>query len=90
MRLPVDKNGQVIIKELERRLRDCINMGNKIGCIILNGGTTNEIIIDPIKEVVSLRDRLVKEYSLDYVPHIHVDAVIGWAWLFLSIMTLKK
>lgn len=90
MRLPVDKNGQVIIKELERRLRDCINMGNKIGCIILNGGTTNEIIIDPIKEVVSLRDRLVKEYSLDYVPHIHVDAVIGWAWLFFKYYDFKK
>ncbi|MCK5685943.1 aspartate aminotransferase family protein, partial [bacterium] len=25
-------------------------------------------------------DRLVKEYELDYTPHVHADAVIGWAW----------
>jgi glutamate/tyrosine decarboxylase-like PLP-dependent enzyme len=27
-----------------------------------------------------LRDCLVDEYELDYVPHVHADAVIGWAW----------
>ena len=30
--------------------------------------------------IADLRDRLVKEYDLDYRPHIHADAVIGWAW----------
>ena len=84
LRLPVNKSGQVIVEELENQLRDCINKGNKIGCIILNGGTTNEIIIDPIKKIVNLRDKLVKEYNLDYIPHIHVDAVIGWVWLFFK------
>lgn len=81
-RLSVDENGQVNINELEEQLRSCMENDIKIGCIILNGGTTNEIIIDPIKNVVDLRDKLIKEYKLDYVPHIHVDAVIGWAWLF--------
>lgn len=90
MILPVDKNGQLVIKELERQLRDCINTNKKIGCIILNGGTTNEIIIDPIKKVVDLRDKLVKEYNLDYIPHIHVDAVIGWAWLFFKDYDFEK
>ena len=28
----------------------------------------------------ALRDELVREFSLDYTPHIHADAVIGWAW----------
>jgi len=88
-RIPVDKNGQIIIEELEIKLRKCITEGIKIGCIILNGGTTNEIIIDPIKKVVNLRDKLVKEYNLDYVPHIHVDAVIGWAWLFFKYYDFK-
>ena len=27
-----------------------------------------------------VRERLVREYQLDYTPHIHADAVIGWAW----------
>ena len=26
------------------------------------------------------RDNLVREFELDYTPHIHADAVIGWAW----------
>lgn len=90
LRLPVNKSGQVIVEELENQLRDCINKGNKIGCIILNGGTTNEIIIDPIKKVVNLRDKLVKEYNLDYIPHIHVDAVIGWVWLFFKYYDFEK
>lgn len=89
-RLPVLENGQVNIKELETQLRNCIEKNIKIGCIILNGGTTNEIIIDPIKKIVDLRDNLVKEYNLDYVPQIHVDAVIGWAWLFFKYYDFKK
>lgn len=82
IKILVDKNGQVNVIDLEKCLRDSIEKGNKIACIILNGGTTNEIIIDPIKEVVVMRDKIVKDYCLDYIPHIHVDSVIGWAWLF--------
>ena len=89
-RLSVDENGQVNIKELEKQLRICMEKDIKIGCIILNGGTTNEIIIDPIKKVVDLRDKLVKEYNLDYVPQIHVDAVIGWAWLFFKYYNFEE
>ena len=89
-RLPVDKSGQLNIEVLEKELRMCLKEKKKIGCIILNGGTTNEIIIDPIKKVVDLRDRLVKEYNLDYIPHIHVDAVIGWAWLFFKYYNFEK
>jgi L-2,4-diaminobutyrate decarboxylase len=29
---------------------------------------------------VAMRDRLTKELKLDYRPHVHADAVIGWAW----------
>lgn len=90
MRLPVDKNGQLVVEELEKQLRNCIYNGDKIGCIILNGGTTNEMIIDPIKKVVDLRNKIVKEYNLKYVPHIHVDSVIGWAWLFFKDYDFDK
>ena len=89
-RLPVDENGQLVIEELKKQLISCIKQNKKIGCIILNGGTTNEIIIDPIKKVVDLRDELVKEYKLNYIPHIHVDAVIGWAWLFFKYYDFDK
>lgn len=89
-KIPVNKNGQVELNVLEDTLRSAIEENKVIACIIVNGGTTNEIIIDPIKEVVDLRDRLVKEYNLNYIPHIHVDAVIGWAWLFFKYYDFDK
>lgn len=83
-RIGVNKDGTVDLKQLEIVLRENIKKGVKIGCIFVNGGTTNEIVVDPIKKVVNLRNKLVAEYNLDYKPHIHVDSVIGWAWLFFN------
>ena len=28
-----------------------------------------------------MREGLVKDYQLDYSPHLHADAVLGWAYL---------
>ncbi len=84
LRLPTSESGQVDLKELEFTLRENLSNGVKIAAIILNGGTTNEVIVDPIKEVVDMRDKLVVEYGLDYIPHVHIDSVIGWAWLFFK------
>jgi len=36
--------------------------------------------IDDIAAIIALRDRLVAEFRLPYVPHVHADAVIGWVW----------
>lgn len=90
IRLKTNESGQIDIDDMEECMRTQIENNNKIACIILNGGTTNEIIIDPIKKVVDLRNRLVKEYKLNYIPHIHVDAVIGWAWLFFKKYDFKN
>jgi len=43
-------------------------------------GTTDAFGIDDLAAIHALRDRLVEEYKLAYCPHIHADAVIGWAW----------
>jgi L-2,4-diaminobutyrate decarboxylase len=43
-------------------------------------GTTDAFGIDNLKFIANLRDRLVAEYCLGDRPHIHADAVIGWAW----------
>ena len=40
----------------------------------------NQIRLDDLAGLVRVRDALVTEYRLDYVPHVHADAVIGWAW----------
>jgi len=51
-----------------------------VAAIIPTIGTTDAFGIDDLAAIVRLRDDLVIEYALDYVPHIHADAVIGWAW----------
>ena len=58
--------------------------------MILNGGTTIQLTVDPIHEAVDMRDRIVEKYGLDYEPHIHADAVIGWAWLFFKDYDFEK
>lgn len=68
--------------DAESKARQIITEGNLLATIIVNGGTTYNHTIDDIKAFMDLRDRLVKDFRLDYKPHIHVDSVIGWAWLF--------
>ncbi len=82
--IPVCEDGRIDMQMLERIVYKNLKEGKKLACIMLNGGTTNENLVDPIKEVCQFRDRIVKEFGLRYEPHIHVDAVIGWAWLFFS------
>ena len=48
--------------------------------LVATMGTTDAFGVDDLDAIADLRDRLVKEYDLDYRPHIHADAVIGWAW----------
>ena len=43
-------------------------------------GTTDAFGLDDLAGMVRVRDALVRTHGLDYVPHIHADAVIGWAW----------
>ena len=88
--LPTVANGQIDLKMLQATLREKLKNGVRIGCIIINGGTTNEVIIDPIKKIVEIRDNLVSEFQLDYVPHVHVDSVIGWIWLVYKYYDFKK
>jgi glutamate/tyrosine decarboxylase-like PLP-dependent enzyme len=75
---------------MEKAVCARIEKGQKLAGIILNGGTTNEIIVDPIEKVVELREKIIKKYKLNYVPHLHIDSVIGWAWLFFRYYDFKQ
>ncbi len=43
-------------------------------------GSTDAFGIDDLEAMRRLRDDLVEEFKLPYRPHLHADAVIGWAW----------
>ncbi len=78
------------IDDAEKKLRKALSSGQIVSSIILNGGTTYGHVVDDILSFVKLRDRLVKEFSLSYRPHIHVDSVIGWAWLMFKDYDFDK
>jgi L-2,4-diaminobutyrate decarboxylase len=59
-------------------LLSVINENYRVGTIFLEAGSTYEFLMDDIKQVVELRDQLASENMLEYLPHIHVDAVLGW------------
>lgn len=65
---------------LESHARQILKEGGRIAAIIATMGTTDAFGIDDLQAIHELRNRLVDEFQLDYVPHIHADAVIGWAW----------
>lgn len=84
IRLKTDKNTRVDLREMEKAIREAVNEEKKIATIIVSGGTTNDMAVDPISKIVKLRDRLVAELKLNYVPHIHVDTVVAFPWIFFK------
>jgi L-2,4-diaminobutyrate decarboxylase len=77
-------DGSTSLEDFCYLMEHFVTQGKKIGCIYLNGGTSYNHIIDEIKDFAFVRDIIVKKYNLSYSPHIHVDSVIGWFWLFFS------
>jgi glutamate/tyrosine decarboxylase-like PLP-dependent enzyme len=57
-----------------------IEAGFRIAALIATVGTTDHFGVDDVAALAVVRDRLVADYRLDYTPHLHADAVIGWAW----------
>ena len=65
---------------LEGKAREVIQQGKRIAAFVATMGTTDAFGIDDLEAMVALRDRLMEEFDLDYKPHVHADAVIGWGW----------
>ena len=83
-RLKTDGEGRINLEDLEQAIISNVTEGKKIAAIIISGGSTNNMVVDPIAKVVELRDRLKQELNMEYAPHIHVDAVVGFPWIFFK------
>ena len=90
LRIKTDSMGVVDLEELEKNLDEVLSNNKKVATIIINGCTTIQMTIDPIKKIVELRDKMVKKYNLNYIPRVHVDSVIGWVWLFFKGYDFEK
>lgn len=90
IRLGVDENSQVNLDEMEETIRKAVKEKKKIATIIISGGTTNDMVVDPIDDVINLRDKLTEELELEYIPHIHVDTVVAFPWIFFKDYDFEK
>lgn len=73
-------DNSIDIAALEAAARQTIAEGRRIAAIVATMGTTDAFGIDDLAAIHALRQRLVADLGLDYQPHLHADAVIGWAW----------
>lgn len=78
--VPTSLDNAIDLEALEGALREELAAGRKIACILATMGTTDAFGIDDLAGIVEVRDRLAAEFSLPSSPHVHADAVIGWAW----------
>ncbi|MBI4331290.1 MAG: aspartate aminotransferase family protein [Chloroflexi bacterium] len=78
--IPCGRDNAMSLPHLEDYLRRAFRQGEKVAVIMPTIGTTDAFGIDDLPAIVRLCDSLVDEFGLDYKPHIHADAVIGWAW----------
>ena len=78
--VPTHLENDIRLDRLEAAAREALDQGRRIVALVATMGTTDAFGVDDLDAIADLRDRLVKEYDLDYTPHIHADAVIGWAW----------
>ncbi len=73
-------DNSIDLAALEKTARDVIAGGKKIAAFVATMGSTDAFGIDDLRAIDALRRRLADELALDYMPHLHADAVIGWAW----------
>jgi len=78
--IPTTDDNEMDLVRFEQEARTVLAGGKKIAAVIATLGTTDAFGLDDLQGIVSLRDAWVEEFNLDYRPHVHADAVIGWAW----------
>ncbi len=84
IRMKNNASGEVDFDSLINGIEKAILDGKKVACIVLNGGSNFDGVIDPIGRVSEKLVKLKNKYSLDYLPHIHVDSVLGWVYLLFK------
>jgi L-2,4-diaminobutyrate decarboxylase len=88
--IPTDEDNSMLLEEMKQAVFDILDRGEKLGGFICTMGTTDAFGIDNISFIAGLRDHVLKKYNLDYRPHIHADAVIGWAYTVFNDYNFEK
>lgn len=90
IRIKVTKNNKIDVKDFELQLESCFRLQACVPTIMLTMGTTDTFGVDEVRPVYEIRERLCERYNITDVPHIHVDAAIGWSMLFFLKYDFEK
>lgn len=90
VKVPTTDDNEIRIDALGRTMHEVVTAGRRIAGIVATMGTTDAFGLDDLAGMVRMRDELVRLHGLDYVPHIHADAVIGWAWSVFNDYDFEK
>jgi glutamate/tyrosine decarboxylase-like PLP-dependent enzyme len=80
VRVPSHADNAMDVVACEAAARQQLSAGRAIAAIIATVGTTDAFGLDDLAALYAMRERLVADFELPYRPHLHADAVIGWAW----------
>lgn len=80
IRVPTHDDNSIDLAALAEAARSSLRDGRPIAAMIATMGSTDAFGIDDLAGMHELRESLVDEFQLAYPPHLHADAVIGWAW----------
>ncbi len=80
VQVPTTPENEIRTCLFETHLKSLLKEGRKIAAVVATMGTTDAFGLDDLEAMREIVDEAVDEFSLDYRPHLHADAVIGWAW----------
>jgi L-2,4-diaminobutyrate decarboxylase len=80
LHVPTNLDNSIQLPALEETLEETLSAGRKIAAIVATMGSTDAFGIDDLAAMDRMRRRLAEKHALAYLPHLHADAVIGWAW----------
>ena len=81
--VPTDQHLAMRLDLLEQKLDALFADGNQVAFVIATFGTTDAFGIDDIEGIREIIERKAKEHHAT-VPHLHVDAAVGWVSCFLT------
>lgn len=90
IRIKVTKNNKIDVKDFELQLESCLRLKSCVPTIMLTMGTTDTFGVDEVLPVYEIRERLCRQYHVKVLPHIHVDAAIGWSMIFFLTYDFEK
>lgn len=88
--VPTHLDNSIDVQAFEEAMRSVLVSNRRVAAIVATMGTTDAFGVDDLQALVTVRDRLTDEFKLNYRPHLHADAVIGWAWSVFNDYSFLK